>query len=143
LLVIDEAALVPDEMVAAVRPMLAVSGGRLVALSTPKGKRGWFYEAWERGRTWEKYRITADQVRRITPAFLKEEREELGGRWFRQEYFCSFEDMLGAVFSGGDIEEAFRPSGLDPLFAQGDPEEEADLGDAGLQPLFGAGGFDE
>jgi hypothetical protein len=26
--------------------MLAVSAGRLVALSTPYGKRGWFYQAW-------------------------------------------------------------------------------------------------
>ncbi len=46
LLVIDEAARVPDELYFAVRPMLAVSGGHLVALSTPWGRRGWFYDAW-------------------------------------------------------------------------------------------------
>jgi hypothetical protein len=38
--VIDEAARVPDDLYRAVRPMLAVSGGRLVCLSTPWGKRG-------------------------------------------------------------------------------------------------------
>jgi hypothetical protein len=46
LLVIEEVSRVPDELFYAVRPMLAVSGGTLVALSTPWGKRGWFYEAW-------------------------------------------------------------------------------------------------
>jgi hypothetical protein len=49
LLVIDEAARVSDALYCAVRPMLAVSRGRVLALSTPFGKRGWFYEAW-RGR---------------------------------------------------------------------------------------------
>jgi len=45
LLVVDEAARVPGELYYAVRPMLAVSGGRLLALSTPFGTRGWWYEA--------------------------------------------------------------------------------------------------
>src|SRR5437868_2312167 len=40
LLIIDEAAGVADELYFSVRPMLAVSAGRLVCLSTPKGKRG-------------------------------------------------------------------------------------------------------
>jgi hypothetical protein len=42
MLVIDEAAAVPDELYRAVRPMLAVSGGRMICLSTPRGKRGFF-----------------------------------------------------------------------------------------------------
>jgi hypothetical protein len=45
LLVIDEASRVGDGLYRAMRPMLAVSRGRLLALSTPFGKRGWFYEA--------------------------------------------------------------------------------------------------
>jgi hypothetical protein len=39
LLVIDEAARVPDELYRAVRPMLAVSNGRLICLSTPYHRR--------------------------------------------------------------------------------------------------------
>src|SRR5215210_7477375 len=46
LLLVDEAARVEDALYYAVRPMLAVSGGRLVMLSTPAGKRGVFYEEW-------------------------------------------------------------------------------------------------
>jgi hypothetical protein len=46
LLLVDEASRVADELYYAVRPMLAVSGGRLMMLSTPYGKRGVFYEEW-------------------------------------------------------------------------------------------------
>jgi len=46
LLVVDEASRVPDELYYTVRPMLAVSEGRLIGLSTPHGKRGWFYAEW-------------------------------------------------------------------------------------------------
>ena len=49
LLVIDEAARVGDDLYRATRPMLAVSGGRLVVLSTPYGRQGWFHEEWTRG----------------------------------------------------------------------------------------------
>jgi Terminase large subunit, T4likevirus-type, N-terminal len=47
LLLIDEASRVPDDAYASMRPVLAVSGGKLIALSTPFGTRGWWYEAWE------------------------------------------------------------------------------------------------
>lgn len=116
LLVIDEAARVPDDLYRAVRPMLAVSGGRLVALSTPWGKRGWFYEAWEGREAWERVRITAEQCPRITPEFLGEERQSLGDRWFRQEYLCSFEEVVDAVFAEADLRAATEDA-PPPLFA--------------------------
>ena len=49
LLVVDEAARVDDSLYYALRPMLAVSGGTLMMLSTPFGKRGVFYEEWTGG----------------------------------------------------------------------------------------------
>lgn len=90
LLVIDEAARVSDELYRAVRPMLAVSGGRLVALSTPFGKKGWFYNEWHGSGAWERVRITARQCPRIAPEFLEEERRALGPEWYAQEYECDF-----------------------------------------------------
>lgn len=106
LLVIDEGARVSDALYKAVRPMLAVSRGRLIALSTPFGKRGWFFEEWVSARPWERTRITADQCPRITPEFLAEERESLGETWFNQEYGCVFSDCIEAVFSQADIARA-------------------------------------
>jgi hypothetical protein len=66
LIIIDEAARVPDDLYRAVRPMLAVSQGRLVVLSTPFGQRGWFYEEWNREGPWHKIRVTWQQCPRIT-----------------------------------------------------------------------------
>jgi hypothetical protein len=114
LLVLDEAARVADDLYRAVRPMLAVSGGALVALSTPFGRRGWFWEAWERGEGWERYRVTAAECPRIDPAFLAAERRDLGPRWFAQEYETSFEDVVGALIAQSDIEAALG-AGVEPL----------------------------
>src|SRR5215212_9167423 len=50
LLVIDEASRVPDELYISVRPFLATSAGRLVALSTPFGTRGWWWGGLEERR---------------------------------------------------------------------------------------------
>jgi hypothetical protein len=103
LLIIDEAARVPDDLYRAVRPMLAVSGGRLICLSTPYGKRGFFWSAWTSStEDWLRIEIPATQVPRIPPEFLDEERRALGDAWFRQEYGCSFEAMEGLVYPDFD-----------------------------------------
>jgi hypothetical protein len=116
LLVVDEAARVPDELYYAVRPMLAVSGGPLVALSTPFGKRGFFHQEWtEGGGAWERYRVTADECPRIPPSFLAEERRSLGDLFYRSEYLCEFVDTVEQVF-GYDQVQAALDDGLTPLF---------------------------
>jgi hypothetical protein len=79
--------------------MLAVSAGRLVCLSTPYGKRGFFWDAWAKGGAdWARIEVAADKVPRITPTFLAGERRALGESWFRQEYGCSFEALEGLVY---------------------------------------------
>jgi hypothetical protein len=99
LLIIDEAARVSDEVYGAVSPFLAVSNGTLMLLSTPKGKRGFFWRAWDKETHWEKTRITAWQCPRISREFLDEERRTKGDRYFKENYECSFEDAVGAAFS--------------------------------------------
>src|SRR5262249_19679539 len=118
LLVIDEAARVADALYYAVRPMLAVSQGRLVALSTPFGKRGWFHAAWTGAGDWERVQVTARECPRITAAFLADERQALGPRWYRQEYECSFEDASDAVFAWDDIQAALADD-VPPLWTEG------------------------
>jgi hypothetical protein len=116
---VDEAARVPDELFHAVTPMLATSGGRLIALSTPYGQRGWWHAAWEEGGPlWERVKITAEQCPRIPPWFLDDERESMPAWAFRQEYECSFEATLDQVFLYEDIAAAFTPD-VEPLFPQG------------------------
>lgn len=117
LLVIDEAARVPDTLYLAVRPMLAVSGGALVAMSTPAGKRGWFYEAWESDEPWERVRVRAEDCPRISPEFLAEERRAYGERAYAQEFGCSFVDTVDAVFDQESIDAALA-GGVRPLFGR-------------------------
>lgn len=107
LLIIDEAAQVPDETYAAVRPMLAVTNGRLVALTTPHGARGWFYETWRDGTGWERTRVPASAVPRISSAFLDDERASLGTRAFKQEYELEFVESAGSLWAADQIERIF------------------------------------
>jgi hypothetical protein len=77
LLILDEASRVPDDLYRSVRPMLAVSRGRLVALSTPFGQRGWFYEEWIGAGPWKKIHVPWTQCPRIRPEFIAEETRAL------------------------------------------------------------------
>ena len=115
LLVIDEAARVADDLYLSVRPMLAVSGGRLVALTTPWGKRGWFYDEWTGTNEWDRVRVTAPECPRITAEFLAEERASMPRQWFESEYLCRFADTVDQAFTTAEIDAAFSPD-VAPLF---------------------------
>jgi hypothetical protein len=117
LLIIDEASRVSDDLYLSTRPMLAVSRGRLVALSTPFGKRGWWFEAWKGGEPWERYKVDATQVPRISPEFLLEERRVLGEWWYAQEYMCEFRESVDSVFGVDDIEAAVTTD-ITPIFGR-------------------------
>jgi hypothetical protein len=115
LLIVDEASRVADELYFAVRPMLAVSGGALMMLTTPYGKRGIFYEEWTSGHGWERYEVPASECPRIPASFLEEEREALPSWVYRQEYGCSFEETEDQVFTHEMVERAVT-SEVTPLF---------------------------
>lgn len=106
LVIMDEASRVPDELLASVRPMLAVTSGRFFALSTPAGKRGWFYEQWSRGEGWERVAVKGSECPRISPEFLAEELAALGPMRFAQEYDTEFIDAETSVFSTDLIQAA-------------------------------------
>jgi hypothetical protein len=118
LLILDEAARVDDELYFAVRPMLAVSGGALMMLSTPYGKRGVFYEEWSGGEGWERYEVPASRCPRISEEFLDEERACLPPFIYRQEYECSFEETEDQVFTTDMIDRALTDE-VKPLFGTG------------------------
>ncbi len=118
LLVVDEAAFVPDEVYQAVRPMLAVSQGRIVLLSTPNGKRGFFHFEWaEGGADWQRTRITAHECPRIDPVWLAAERLKIPGNVFDQEYLCVFGELEDSAFAYDDIQAALSDD-VEPLYAR-------------------------
>jgi hypothetical protein len=110
LLILDEAARVADDLYFAVRPMLATSAGRIVALSTPFGQRGWFWEAWEGPEAWQRVAVKASQCPRISADFLAQERRTLGSKWYSAEYENQFLRLGGGLFSPEDIDAAMNPN---------------------------------
>lgn len=98
LLLEDEASRVLDDLYNSVRPMLAVSNGRHILMSTPFGKRGHFFKIWNEQRDlWEWYEIPAEMCPRITREFLEEEKRI--NPWYRQEYCCEFMETTDSVFT--------------------------------------------
>lgn len=100
-LIMDEAARIHDAVFRAVRPMLAVRRGTMIALSTPFGQRGWFWHAWHECEQREKRGEPARYARakvpwtlcpRITPEFIEQEKQDvtIGPDGVRQEYECEF-----------------------------------------------------
>lgn len=115
LIVEDEAAWVEDDIHAAMRPMLAVSNGRMIVMSTPWGKRGHFWELWDAGDGWRKTQVPATSVPRISDAFLKQEKRSMPLWRFEQEYLCVFRDAEDSVFSH-DLVVAALSDEVEPMF---------------------------
>lgn len=110
LVIVDEAARVPDELMSALRPMLAVTehGGRLIMLSTPFGKRGEFYRAWtEGGDEWTRVSVPASECPRISAEFLASELSQLGAQRYAEEYDLQFLENDEQVFPVTIIDAAF------------------------------------
>jgi len=106
LLVVDEAAAVPDEDYFGILPSLIATQGEQVLLSTPRGKRGFFFELWHSDDDWQRVMVRSDEVGRIRPEDLEVFRASMPSDYFEQEFECRFLDTDGALFSYEDIEAA-------------------------------------
>lgn len=111
LIVVDEASRVEDSLFTGVRPMLATNQGRMICLTTPYGKRGFFYEAWAHGEGWKRTIIPADKCPRIDADWLANERKMIGEWQYRQEFLCEFVDTDESFFSSDLIEAAMKSTG--------------------------------
>jgi hypothetical protein len=106
LIIIDEAAYFLDEVYAALRPMMAQGRTKLLVLSTPGGRSGWFYNEWAwGGSAWERHTITAYECPHLSKEFLDQERAK-DERRFRREYLCEFMEFDDQVFKLSDIDDA-------------------------------------
>ena len=108
MLLIDEAARVPDSVYEAATPMLARSAGSLWLLSTPKGRTGFFHDIWHsHDPRWLRVHSTALDCPRIPAAFLASERTSKPAAVFDQEYLCIFQDAGDQYFASDDLAAAF------------------------------------
>jgi hypothetical protein len=108
LLVVDEAAAVPDMDYHGILPALIATQGEQVLLSTPRGKRGFFHELWHSGDDWQRVMVRSDEVGRIREEDLEVFRQSMPEAFYRQEFECAWLDTEGGLFSYEDIQEALE-----------------------------------
>jgi len=99
LIIVDEAAGIPDEIFGVLTPMLLTTKGQMIVLSTPRGKHGKFYEYYADDH-WKHYEVrVSDNPRMQTDdmkSFLESELRQNGSRMYGQEYECEFLGNLDA-----------------------------------------------
>ena len=106
-LIVDEASRIKDSLIVAATPATAtIPDATITYLSTPCGKVGAFWNAWNAEDWWQHITVTAYQCPRISHAFLERERKRLGPL-FRQEYLCEFMDAPGGLFLSEDLDRLF------------------------------------
>jgi phage FluMu gp28-like protein len=101
--VMDEAARQKREVWEEVlRPALADTHGRLLALSTPKGKN-WFYELWTRGQDalqpeFKSWKFPTADNPKVSAEDIEQARQSLPVDVFSQEYLAEFLENSAGVF---------------------------------------------
>jgi hypothetical protein len=108
LLVVDEAAAVPDMDYFGILPSLIATQGEQVLLSTPRGKRGFYHELWHSDDDWQRVMVRSDEVGRIREEDLEVFRHTMPEQFFRQEFYCEWLDTEGGLFSYDDIQAALE-----------------------------------
>lgn len=127
LLILDEAALISDDLVQAAIPTTAARpDARVVAASTPRASTGWFYETAlagmgepsERVRT---FRWSVEDAPWISRSAIEHARATLPANRFAAEYLAEFTSAVDAYFDQADILAAVADYRmLDPSDAEGE-----------------------
>lgn len=104
MVIIDEAAYAEPSLLGAVLPMIAISDGDLLLLSTPNGKIGFFWDVWSKGGDdWDKLEVPWWECPRHSHDRLMGHKMVIGDYQFSVEFECRFRDAQDAVFSYDDI----------------------------------------
>ena len=118
LIVEDEAGWVSADLHSALRPMLAVSQGRMVLLSNPNGRRGHFFDIWtEGGAEWDRFSVTIHDCPRISKDWIEREKAATPAHRWAAEYECQFSNTSDSLFAYDIIEAAFSDD-VRPLFGR-------------------------
>jgi hypothetical protein len=97
MLIADEAAFIPEEVWTAVTPMLAVTKGNIILLSTPFGKGGYFFRCFS-DPSFTSFHVSSEDCPRISEHFLEQERKRMTKLQYAQEYLGEFVDELRRFF---------------------------------------------
>ncbi len=105
LLVADEAAFIPEDVWTAVTPMLTITRGNIILLSTPHGREGFYYRCFQ-DEKYTAFHISSEDCPRKDQSFLDSEKEWMTKVQYAQEYLGEFIDELQQFFSEEVIRKA-------------------------------------
>jgi len=113
LLIADEAAFMPETMWAAAKPTLLTTAGHIILVSTPHGRQGYFWEAFQnKAKRFKVFHVNSEQVVKDRPIceswtvpqrqgaieFLEAEKQDMSQLRYAQEYEGRFVDDLRQFF---------------------------------------------
>lgn len=122
LVVLDEYAIMPAEVMTVIQPILSATMGKTIVLATPKGLNH-FYDIVQKGipgsLTFEKgHRSWMVPITEADIPFKEERIEQaksiLSKEAFDQEYMLSFQALVGKVYKGYDVTLNSSDKQLDP-----------------------------
>lgn len=114
----DEAAFIPEDVWAAVTPMLATTGGTINLLSTPFGTTGYFYRCFHDDK-FTSIHVNTENVAKERPdpqktmmlEFLKDEKDRMTKLQYKQEYLGLFVGGIMRFFPDELINERLTLTG--------------------------------
>src|SRR3990167_3687192 len=105
LLIADEANFIFEAVWSAVTPMLAATKGKIILLSTPFGKMGYFSSCFK-DPNFKSFHISSEDCPHIDKEFLEREKARMTKAQYAQEYLGEFVDELVQWFSTELIEKS-------------------------------------
>ena len=101
----------PEDVWAAITPMLLTTGGDLILISTPFGRSGYFYESYH-NKDFKTFHVNSVQIMETRPisdtwtelhrenarSRLRSEQERMTKKQFAQEYLGQFVDDVAQFF---------------------------------------------
>ncbi len=112
LVIIDECAFVKDNVAAAVLPMLASTGGELIAVSTPNGPQGLFHEL-ATAKDVQVIKVPAERISRFDADTIADLRLRLGPARASQELDCAFVVANRSIFDANALAAMFGETSVD------------------------------
>lgn len=118
-LVLDEAAYLPDEVFEAAYPLAAATGARTIVMSTPGEPQGEFHRLVtdEVDDRWVRLRVTSEQVPTIAPEFLEKQRKRMRPDKYRREFLAEFatDETRVRLWTREDLEALMIPADQIPV----------------------------
>ena len=109
MIVVDEAAFASEELYKALEPMLLVSNGTFILLSTPNGQTGYFYDQWhDENGPWTKLKGSLERCPRVSAEAIETIRQSTAKEIFEQEFECKFVAAGGQVISLETLRKCYR-----------------------------------